>query len=244
MGRVRRQVARAVQEGHRACPLALHVVAEKRRAAVCGAQRQHEIVIPDTRYSEYGYRVEWQRRSGQVWQCLLAGAAMAAEAHGEVIDTQPVIYGAEFFAPFAPQTALDMVERVPGFSIDEGQDRRGFAGAQGNVLIDGEPPTAKSQEIDDLLARIPASDVVRIELIRSSSAGSGQAVRVNVVRRVGGGAGVWTLGFAHAEDGRISPSGDAAYSGRRGDMAVGGAGCGAFADPGRTLRLRRCGCAR
>lgn len=32
----------------------------------------------------------------------------------------------EFFASYAPVTALDMVRRIPGFSIDQGEGRRGF----------------------------------------------------------------------------------------------------------------------
>lgn len=132
-----------------------------------------------------------------------------------------VVYESEFFAPFSPRTALDMVERVPGFAIDEGEERRGFAGAQGNVLIDGEPPSSKAQEIDDILARIPASDVLRIELVRGAAGANAQSVRVNVVRRVGDGDGVWELGFARSDDGRVSPSGEAAYSGRSGELSYG-----------------------
>src|SRR5690606_27543140 len=105
---------------------------------------------------------------------------------------------------------------------DEGEERRGFTGAQGNVLIDGEPPAAKALEIEAILARIPASDVERIELVRGASAGSAQALRVNVVRRAGArGAGVWSMELARAEDGRASPSGEVAYSGRRGAVEYG-----------------------
>lgn len=110
--------------------------------------------------------------------------ALAAPATGQTVQSGVIAYEAEFFTSFSPRTALDMVERVPGFVIDEGEERRGLSGAQGNVLIDGEPPAAKAQEIDDILSRIPAGDVLRIELIRGSgsSAGSGQTLRVNVVR--------------------------------------------------------------
>jgi hypothetical protein len=134
-----------------------------------------------------------------------------------------ISYDAQFFAPFQPRTARDMVERVPGFSIDAGEERRGFAGAQSNVLIDGQPPTSKAQEIEDVLARIPAQDVIRIELIRGagSSAGSSQSVRVNIVRRPSSGDGVWELGFAAARDGFIAPSGEAAWTGRRGNLEYG-----------------------
>jgi len=155
---------------------------------------------------------------------LAAGLAVAGGASAQTeVQSETISYDAGYFAQFAPRTALDMVERVPGFVIDEGEERRGLAGAQGNVLIDGEPPTAKAQEIDDILAAIPASDIERIELIRGarSSAGSAQTMRVNVVRRAGAGAGVWNIELAHTRDGRVSPSVSAAWSGRRGAMSYG-----------------------
>jgi len=132
-----------------------------------------------------------------------------------------ISYDADYFASAAPRTALDMVERVPGFTLDEGEERRGFAGAQSNVLIDGESPASK-EDIDDVLSRIPAQDVVRIELIRGNAgASSAQAVRVNVVRRPSSGEGVWEAELERARDGRVTPSAEAAWTGRRGTMDYG-----------------------
>jgi hypothetical protein len=152
---------------------------------------------------------------------LIAGFACAGEAVAQEQTQAGVSYPNEYFAPFSPRTALDMVERVPGFTIDEGEERRGFAGAQGNVLIDGQAPTSKAQDIDDILARIPSRDVIRIELVRGAAAGNAQSLYVNVVRRAGGGEGVWSLGLARADDGELSPEGELAYSARRGDVEYG-----------------------
>jgi outer membrane receptor protein involved in Fe transport len=145
-----------------------------------------------------------------------AVVALAGSAAAQAPPTQTLVYEPDYFASFSPGTALDMVERVPGFMIDEGEERRGFAGAQSNVLIDGGPPVSKAQDIEDILERIPAEDVVRIELVRGagSSAASAQGVRVNVVRRASSGSGVWDLGGTLAEDGRVSPDGGVAWSGR------------------------------
>lgn len=161
---------------------------------------------------------------------VLASIAMWAwsDARAQEVDAaaeQPaaLAYEQSYFAQFSPRTALDMVERVPGFVLDEGAERRGFAGAQSNVLINGEPPTSKAQEIDDILARIPAREVERIELIRGggASAGSAQSMRVNVMRRGGGGEGVWELSAERAEDGRVSPGAEAAWTGRYGALEYG-----------------------
>ncbi len=156
------------------------------------------------------------------FQCFVAIAAAPQALAQEAVAGEVVSYGADFFERFSPRTALDMVARVPGFEIDEGEERRGFAGAQSNVLIDGEPPASK-QDIEDILGRIPAGDVVRIDLIRGagSSAASAQTERVNVVRRVGRGEGVWEVEAARAEDGRVSPSGEASWSGRWRDFEYG-----------------------
>ena len=96
-----------------------------------------------------------------------------------------VIYEAAQFAQFNPQTALDMVSQIPGFSLDGGEERRGFSGAVGNVLIDGVRPSTKSQGVGGILSRIPASQVVRLEVLRGAAVAgdaSGQSILLNVVR--------------------------------------------------------------
>lgn len=75
-----------------------------------------------------------------------------------------------FFARFNPVTADDMVRQLPGFTLDEGEDLRGFGATAGNVLIDGQRPSSKTS-LKDELSRIAARDVQRIELIRASAAG-------------------------------------------------------------------------
>ncbi len=153
---------------------------------------------------------------------LVLACGAAAPALAQTGSEGAVSYDAAYFSSSSPRTALDMVERVPGFVLEEGEERRGFAGAQSNVLIDGEPPASKAQEIEDVLARIPARDVIRIELIRGGAgAGSAQSVRVNIVRRPSSGEGVWEVELARVRDGRVTPSGEAAWTGRYGDVDYG-----------------------
>ena len=75
-----------------------------------------------------------------------------------------------FFARFNAVTAEDMVRQLPGITIDEGEDLRGFVATAGNVLIDGQRPASKT-EISKELGRIAARDVLRIELIGAAAAG-------------------------------------------------------------------------
>ncbi|MAP94916.1 MAG: hypothetical protein CMK07_08195 [Ponticaulis sp.] len=94
-------------------------------------------------------------------------------------------FGARYFERYNPVTAADMVARVPGFEIDNGEDRRGFGGTAGNVLVNGERPSSKD-DIEDQLKRIPAGSVERLELLSGSSANvdvRGQTQLVNVVLR-------------------------------------------------------------
>ena len=43
-------------------------------------------------------------------------------------------------------------------------DVRGFAGTAGNVVINGSRPSSKAETLDATLRRIPAQQVVRVEL--------------------------------------------------------------------------------
>eukprot|EP01035_Chromulina_nebulosa_P057385 gene57385-78622_t len=95
-----------------------------------------------------------------------------------------------FFAETQPTSAFDMVVRVPGFTFDRGASVRGLSGAGGNVLIDGQPPVSKNDPLDEILKRIPAGSVARIDLIRGGAAGidmDGRSVLVNVVRKQNAG---------------------------------------------------------
>ncbi len=94
-------------------------------------------------------------------------------------------YAPEFFASSNPVTALDMVQRLPGFSIEDGDDDvRGLAGSEGNIMINGARPASKSDSPSDVLARTPASRVIRIDLVRGGAPGidmQGQSVIANVI---------------------------------------------------------------
>lgn len=97
-------------------------------------------------------------------------------------------YPAAFFAAAQPNTAADMVARLPGFVLDAGASVRGFSGAAGNVLIDGARPSSKSDSLSSVLGRIPAGQVERIDLIRGGAQGvdmQGKTVVANVIRRSG-----------------------------------------------------------
>jgi len=157
-----------------------------------------------------------------------ATSAPATEppAAGAISNGDRTVYDVAFFTQYHPQTALDMVNQTPGFSLNGGDGRRGFSGAVGNVLIDGVRPTAKSQPLDTIISHIPASQVVRIELLRGAAAAgdaSGQSVLLNIVRTASAGSGVYDaqVEISDQYQHRPFPTFDVSYSGRNGQLEWG-----------------------
>ena len=115
---------------------------------------------------------------------VLVGQAAAQQTalRGEVQSFEP-----SFFARYSPNNALDMIQQVPGFSLQEGDTARGFGGTASNVLINGERPSTKNS-VSSLLSRIAVANVIRIDLVTGASATldmRGQTKVANVIVREG-----------------------------------------------------------
>jgi hypothetical protein len=142
----------------------------------------------------------------------LLAAELTTAAVGERLQ-----YTADWYAGFAPRSALDMVRQTPGFTLLEGEERRGLAGGVGNVLLDGRRPAAKDQKLEEILGRIPASQVQSIEILRGAdTAGdaSGQSVLLNVIRTPFTGQGFGSTGFEYAPGNGPMPNAVLAWTGR------------------------------
>src|SRR5215217_1008281 len=66
----------------------------------------------------------------------------------------PRSYAPADFARYAPRTALDMIQRVPGFTIRDAPQERGLGQASANVLLNGQRIGGKSDDIVTQLGRI------------------------------------------------------------------------------------------
>lgn len=147
--------------------------------------------------------------SGLVLAAQAAAAAPPAAAPAAAAAQGLISYPAEFFAASQPSNAQEMLLRLPGFTLDTGDSVRGFEGAAGNVLIDGQRPTTKTDNLEEVLRRVPASQVERIELIRGGAPGvdmQGKSVLANVVRKSGGGLrGLFAIANSSIYDGRQTP---------------------------------------
>lgn len=130
----------------------------------------------------------------------------------------------DYFERFAPRTAADMVTQIPGFQTNDNNnnnDSRGFGQAQENILINGQRVSSKSTSALDALARIPAANVVQIEILDGAKLDipglSGQVV--NVIAKSSGISGAWSYSQLYRE--HMSPAldiFDVSLSGEKGDV--------------------------
>ena len=172
----------------------------------------------------------------------LAGVALALASHASAQESLPVttpgssdgrvVYDQAFFARFEPNTAEDLLRRIPGVAaILDGaannQQDRGFGSGGPQVLLDGRRFPGKANEITTTLRRIPAGNVARVELVSGASSDiniQSQGIVVNIVLRPGasiGGAGSWELNGRFSDHGRRDVDGLFAYSGVTGALSYG-----------------------
>ena len=130
------------------------------------------------------------------------------------------VYTPADFSRFAPRTAMDMLNQLPGFTVRSTDQGRGLGQASENVLLNGERVPSKSGGAVAALEKLSADQVERIEIVNGVSLGiPGLAGQVaNVVTRVqrgGSGQFAWnpefrpTIGIPALYRGEISYSGTA-----------------------------------
>jgi hypothetical protein len=151
--------------------------------------------------------------------------AFAQDASPPVASPPATVEGARSFTPadfvrFAPRTALDMLRQVPGFQIREAAQERGLGQATGNVLINGQRISGKSNDVISELSRIPANNVTRIDIVDGATLDvpglSGQVA--NIIAKAGGISGQWAWRpeFRAYNTDPIFTRAEVSLSGRRG----------------------------
>ena len=137
----------------------------------------------------------------------------AAAAPQNGANSRVTTYEAAYFQQFAPRTALDIARRVPGFQLDLGAtqndlgavDVRGFSGTAGNVVFNGARPSSKAETLENILVRIPAQRVVRVEVGPGDIYGSDYAGKSQVLNVI--------LSAASGIDGNVTAATMRRYSG-------------------------------
>ncbi|HEX9954691.1 MAG TPA: TonB-dependent receptor plug domain-containing protein, partial [Allosphingosinicella sp.] len=149
------------------------------------------------------------------------GDAPAPVAPDPATVDGPRTYTPADFARFAPKNALDMLRQVPGFVIKEAAQERGLGQATGNVLINGQRISGKSNDVLTELGRIPAGNVTRIEILDGATLDipglSGQVA--NIVAKSGGalsGQFAWEPSFRQRNSDPVWTRGSVSVSGKKG----------------------------
>ena len=143
----------------------------------------------------------------------------------EVSDDSTIVYESTYFAEFYPVSANDMLNRIPGIGLALRGNRggRGLGSGAGEVLINGQRTTGKSNEGRSQLSRIAADQVDYIEIIRGTSEeldvrGSGQIVNVVLLDMPSRSSTTVQVRSDLRQDGTMDPGGQFAYSGQTGDF--------------------------
>ena len=160
------------------------------------------------------------------FNALLLGGFISIATTGSalaqaVADNGRTVYEAAYFQTYSPSNALDIVQRVPGFTLDVGSGEvRGFGQAAGNVVINGNRPSSKNDTLDTILARIPAARVLRVELGTGDLFGAEYSGRTQVLNLVltdaGGLAGTINVAVRRDFTGTLAPEGSVSLLLRRG----------------------------
>ena len=183
--------------------------------------------------------------SGNIFLLIFASFLYSQENVGE---DSTVKYSATYFSEWAPVTAQDMMDRIPGLdtggmgsgggsggfrgrggppggSRGGGNGGRGFGGGSGEteILINGKRTAGKNNSTGGQLTRITADQVDFIEIIRGTSGaldvrGSGQVVNIVLFDQFSESSLQYEISANQTDDNTVKPTGTFAYSGQSGGL--------------------------
>lgn len=156
-------------------------------------------------------------------------------AQDNVGDESTISYPATYFAQYAPVTALDMINRIPGMNISNNAGRsggrgaarggRGLGGGGGGtqILINGKRVAGKNNNTQSLLSRISADQVAEIELIRGTSGdldvrGSTQIANIILYEGLAANSLSVEISTDYYADDTTEPGGSLSYTGKTGNL--------------------------
>ncbi len=152
-------------------------------------------------------------------------------------EDSTIVYQADYFTEYAPITAQDMLNRIPGQGTSGSSNGpgpggnpssggRGFGGGSGGseILINGKRTAGKSNQASDQLTRITAAQVREIQIIRGTSGGldvrgSDQVVNVVLFEELSANSLSYEASINHHQDSEVTAGGSLALSGKAGELA-------------------------
>lgn len=166
--------------------------------------------------------------------CSLFGATLAFQTSIAVAqdqaensnDSSTVVYQADFFDQYQPYSVNDMLARIPGIDLARGGSnggQRGLGGGGNQVLINGRRIAGKGNEGNAQLARIPASEVEYIEIIRGTSGdldvrGGSQVINVVLKQTQASRSYAYEINMDHYHDGKYQPGAKFSVTGQDGRL--------------------------
>lgn len=155
-----------------------------------------------------------------------ANQTFAQQADTQAADESTVVYEADFFAEYSPVSVNDMIDRIPGISLalnnrGNGGNSRGLGSGEGEILINGQRTTGKSNEGRSQLSRIAADQVDYIQIIRGTSddmdiRGGGQVVNVVLLDAQSRSSISAEVNMDRLHDGTLDPGAKLSYTGQSG----------------------------
>ena len=174
---------------------------------------------------------------------LVLGISLNASSQDVSEDDSTIVYTADYFAQYAPITAQDMLDRIPGQGQASGGSPgggrgggpgsppgnpsaggRGLGGGGGNeILVNGKRTAGKSNQTSDLLRRISANQVREIQIIRGTSGeldvrGSNQVVNIELFAELPSSTIAYQGSVNHFKDNEVKPGGSLSVSGQNGAL--------------------------
>lgn len=159
-----------------------------------------------------------------------------AFAQDNVGDDSTIMYSADYFAQWAPVTALDMINRIPGMNIESNAGSPGSNASRGGrglgsggggtvILINGKRTAGKNNNTQSQLVRINANQVDHIELIRGTGGeldvrGSTQIANIVLSAQQSNSSISYDINADYYSDHQTEPGGSLSYSAQTGDLNV------------------------
>jgi len=173
--------------------------------------------------------------------CVSVAVSPGLAAQDSAEDDTTVTYPASYFTQYGPQSARDMIDRIPGVGNTTGGGPpgggggfrggggggggRGFGSGSGGteILINGKRTAGKNNQTSAVLERITADQVDFIQLIRGTSGdldvrGSGQVVNVVLFEELDNSSMSWEVNSDVYRDGHVHPGANMSYSNRIGSL--------------------------
>lgn len=156
-----------------------------------------------------------------------------ASAQDNVGDDSTVVYPANYFTEYAPVTALDMVNRIPGMNVQGGNRGPGNASRGGRglgsggggteILINGKRTAGKNNNTQAQLDRITSDQVEYIEIIRGTGGdldirGSTQIANIVLFEEQSSSTISYEVNADYYHDSEYQPGGSLSYGGQAGQL--------------------------